>query len=198
MGRMAAKVRQQILRIGKMRTCPANFSKRRVLARKRGFTLVELLVVIVLIGIVTAVILPEMRGTQGDAQLRAATRKILNVCALASSRAVTLNQDQVVRIQGEEYFLESARKKKDGKSKEPERGKFSSKITVSILQIPQEDSKENEAQEPTSDSDNSLKFFSDGTAEAKIIELKDRDGFGLKLRMNPTIARFRVSEISRE
>jgi type II secretion system protein H len=169
-----------------------------VLAFKGGFTLVELLVVIVLIGIVTAVILPEMRGTHGDAQLRAATRKILNLCALASSRAVTLNQDQVVRIQGENYFLESARKNKNGKSKEPERGKFTSKITVSILPIPQDDSNENEAQEPTSDSENSLKFFSDGTAEAKIIELKDRDGFVLKLRMIPTIARFRVSEISRE
>ncbi len=198
MARMAVKVRQQILGIGKMRACTANSFKRHVLALKRGFTLVELLVVIVLIGIVTAVILPEMRGTHGDAQLRAPTRKILNLCALASSRAVTLNQDQVVRIQGEEYFLESARRNKDGNSKEPERGKFSSKITVSILQFPQDDSKEIEAEEPTSDSENSLKFFSDGTAEAKIVELKDRDGFGLKLRMNPTIARFRVSEISRE
>ena len=68
------------------------------LSTARGFTLIELMVVVVLIGILTAMIIPEMKGTYGDALLRSTSRDLVNVFNLAYSRAVTLNQTHRVRL----------------------------------------------------------------------------------------------------
>jgi len=65
---------------------------------RSGFTLIEMMVVLVLIGILSAMILPEMKGTYGDALLRSSARDLVNVFSIASSRAVSLNQLHVVRI----------------------------------------------------------------------------------------------------
>ena len=66
-------------------------------AVKPGFTLVELMVVIVLIGIMAAMIVPEMKGAYEDALLRATSRRLVDVFHLAYSRAVSLNQLHRVR-----------------------------------------------------------------------------------------------------
>src|SRR5206468_1215469 len=83
-----------------------------VFGRKRGsagaFTLVEMMVVLILIGIMTAVILPEMKGTYGDAVLRSTARDFVNVCSIASSRAISLNQLHRLRLDTKngQYFIE--------------------------------------------------------------------------------------------
>src|SRR6266496_3366126 len=79
-------------------------------AGKLGFSLVELMVVIVLIGIMAAMIVPEMKGSYEDALLRATSRRLVDVFHLAYSRAVSLNQLHRVRfdrITGH-YFIERA------------------------------------------------------------------------------------------
>src|SRR5664279_4654959 len=63
-----------------------------------AFTLVELMVVMVLIGIMTAMILPEMKGTYEDALLRSTSRELVSVCSLASSHAVSVNQAHRLRL----------------------------------------------------------------------------------------------------
>ena len=73
--------------------------------RAEGFTLVELMVVIVIIGIMSAMIIPEMTGSYQDALLRATSRRLIDVCGLASSRAITLHQPQ--RVRGREPDLVS-------------------------------------------------------------------------------------------
>jgi hypothetical protein len=40
-------------------------------------------------------------------------------------------------------------------------------------------------------------FFPDGTADSAEILLRDQEGFGLRLRLNPITARFRVAEMKR-
>jgi len=64
----------------------------------RAFTLIELTVVIVLVGILSALILPEMRGTYEDAILRSTSRQLMDAFHLAYSRAVSLNQPHRVRL----------------------------------------------------------------------------------------------------
>ena len=56
------------------------------------------MVVIALIGILTAMILPEMKGTYEDALLRSTSRKLVDVFSLAASRAVSLGKTLRVRI----------------------------------------------------------------------------------------------------
>src|SRR5437868_15392409 len=76
--------------------------------RARAFTLIEIMIVMLLIGILSAMILPEMKGTFGDALLRSSGRELINVFSLAYSRAVSLNQVHVVRLdqQSRKYSVE--------------------------------------------------------------------------------------------
>src|ERR1017187_6573466 len=65
---------------------------------QRAFTLIEMMTVLVLIGIMTAMIIPEMKGTFEDALLRSTSRDLVNVFELSSSRAISLNQLHRVRL----------------------------------------------------------------------------------------------------
>src|SRR5437870_4426858 len=59
---------------------------------EEGFTLIELLVVCLLIAVMAALIVPEMRGSFEDATLRSSGRKLIEVLSLTYSRAVSANQ----------------------------------------------------------------------------------------------------------
>lgn len=64
----------------------------------RAFTLIEITVVVLLVGILSALIIPEMRGTYEDALLRSTSRQLVDACQLAYSRAVSFNQPHRVRL----------------------------------------------------------------------------------------------------
>src|SRR5579863_169023 len=86
-------------------------------AGRLGFTLIELMVVLVLIGLMTAMIIPEMKGSFEDSLLRAGGRELVNACNLAYSRAVSLNVEHRLRIEKRtgRYYLE---KKSPGAGRE--------------------------------------------------------------------------------
>src|SRR3569832_779714 len=63
-----------------------------------GFTLVELMVVIIIIGIISAVMFSEMRGTFEDTLLRGVARKVIDACDLASNRAIATHQAHLLKI----------------------------------------------------------------------------------------------------
>src|SRR5438552_4431015 len=97
------------LRYSRLQVCATGVGNT-VRRYKPGFSLIELMVVIVLIGIMAALIVPEMKGTYEDALLRATSRRLVDVFHLAYSRAVSLNQLHRVRfdrITGR-YFVERA------------------------------------------------------------------------------------------
>lgn len=110
-----------------------------------GFTLVELIVVIVLMGIMAAMMVPEMRGTYAHEVLRGGGRDLVSVCAIASSRAVSFNTTHRVHIDptSRRFRLERRTRTPDrGIAFVPVRdvpgceGRLGERITVSIRPTP--------------------------------------------------------------
>jgi type II secretion system protein H len=180
-----------------------------------AFTLIELMVVMVLIGIMTAMILPQMKGTYEDALLRSTSRELVSVCSLAASHAVSLNQahrllldrktghysiQRLASDRGPEGRLVSAPEVPGGE------GELDSRIAIEIHNSGDE-AAEAAKQEPSpvpggsarvGRRDDGVTFYPDGTADASEIVLRDRDGFRLALRINPVTARVRIIELARE
>jgi type II secretory pathway pseudopilin PulG len=175
------------------------------------------MVVLALIGIMTAVLIPEMRGSYEDALLRSSSREIINVCHLTYSRAVSLNQ--VHRLQLDEhtgkYFVEKRVRETDQggdfvrvQDVSGLEGELDKRITIQIRQPGEEPSPspspDGSAPVPAEqgpqllDDNQGIVFNPDGTADAREIRLRDRDGFRLGLRINPVTARIHIVELPRE
>jgi prepilin-type N-terminal cleavage/methylation domain-containing protein len=181
-------------------------------ARASAFTLMELMVVLVLIGIMSAMIIPEMRGTYEDARLRSASRDLLNVFDLAYSRAISLRQTHRVRLDriNSRYFIEKSRPEGRGKNVfsvvqdipggegeidrriSMEVRKTGEDLSVATDQPPTQNARDGM---PSQDSEDAIAFYPDGTADAREIWLEDREGFRLALRINATTARVQIVEL---
>jgi type II secretion system protein H len=173
-----------------------------------GFTLVELMVVIVIIGIMTAMMIPEMKGTFQDALLRSSSRELINVFDLAYSRAVSLNQLRRVRLDektgrylvekqvtenGQEHFVSAD-------DVPGSKGELDSRITMEFHQSGEISPKAN-PDAPVSGNELggvTIAFYPDGTADAGDITLRDREGFRLRLQINPVTARVHIIEMERQ
>ena len=175
----------------------------------RAFTLVEMLVVVVIISIMSVAIIAEMRGTFQDALLRSTSRELAGAFNLASSRAISINRPYRIRLDqvAHRYFLE--RSMRGGADFFPARdvpggsGTLDSRITIAFRE-PGVNSPDDAGEEPAEDSGNpggvppielaeGVTFYPDGTADARQIELADRDGFRLALRINPTTSRVQIT-----
>jgi type II secretion system protein H len=187
---------------------------------RTGFTLIELMVVMIIIGIMTALMIPEMKGTFQDALLRSTSRELINVFDLAYSRAVSLNQVRRVRLDEKtgRYLVEKQVTENGQENFVPaddvagDKGELDSRIAVEFHppgEISPDDSAETSESapesgngpenEPGSDADGvAVDFYPDGTADGGDITLRDREGFRLKLQINPVTARVHVVEMERE
>ncbi len=174
---------------------------------RAGFTLMEMVVVVVIIGIMTAMIIPEMHGTFEDALLRSTGRELVNVCSLANSRAVSLNQACRVRLDAVSgrYLLERKSRESGRESFVPladvagAQGKLDSRILVEVRSPDENLSGENPAEKGVeNNSAATISFYADGTADAAQIRLRDRSGFQLILQLNPVTARIQVVEPTHE
>ena len=181
----------------------------------RAFTLIELLVVVLLIGITTAMIIPQMRGSYEDAQLRSASRDLVSVFNLASSRAVSLNEQHRVRldpVKGRYRIERKARESEIGAGFIPAReisgGEGAIDTHIHVMMQPHGGDLETEPDRsvaPGSPDDTSapapdptITFYPDGTADKMEILLEDRAGFRRVLRVNPVTAGVQVAEMERK
>jgi prepilin-type N-terminal cleavage/methylation domain-containing protein len=187
----------------------------RKLPNLSAFTLIELMVVMVLIGVMTAMILPEMKGTYEDALLRSTSRELVSVCSLASSHAVSVNQAHRLRLdlktghysierpapdRGSQGRFVAAREVAGGE------GELDTRITIQVYKSGDQAAEGAEqdsalvpgSRAPSEGRDDGITFYPDGTADASEILLRDRDGFRLALRINPVTARVRIIELARE
>ena len=201
-------------------TCPdfSNALKQRSLPRpgrthSGAFTLVELMVVIAIIGIMTAMMIPEMKGTMQDALLRSTSRELINVFDLAYSRAVSLNQlrrvsldEKTGRYLVEKQVLENGQENFVPADDVPgNKGELDSRIKIEF-HPPGELSAAANSEAPSSEpsasenlsSETAISFYPDGTADAGDILLRDREGFRLLLQINPVTARVHLVEMERE
>jgi len=182
--------------------------------KNAGFTLIELMVVMILIGILSAMILPEMRGTYADALLRSSGRDLVNVFKLAYSQAVSFNQEHVVRIEEKTGHYVVERRVRDPqnhagfaplKDISGSSGDIDNRITIKVRRTGDdgvEDVEPGGASGPMAERGsrpgNALSFYPDGTADAAEVVLRDRAGFGLRLRLDPVTARVEILELARE
>lgn len=192
-----------------------------------GFTLIELMVVIALVGIAAVMIIPEMKGSYEDALLRSASRELVDTFQLAYSRAVSLNQTHRVRIEESsgKYAIEaplprSAMPRRQGRASgdglaagEAEAefrpltelpgytGKLDDRIRVRIRPPGEDDDETNGA--PAAETGafadaRSLLFYADGTAAAREVLLQDRHGYAVVLSLNPVTARVKITHLGRK
>ena len=177
----------------------------------------EIMIVVILIAIMTAMILPEMKGSYEDTLLRSNSRELVNAFKLAYSRSVSFNQSHRVRIdsQNGRYAVEKQVIARGGETFVPLRdvpggeGKLDTRITIQIQKgdtqtatepgltpAPVPDSAvlpDGSASVATTD----IVFYPDGTSEGGDVLLQDRQGYRLVLRSTPTTARIRILELAR-
>jgi type II secretion system protein H len=166
-------------------------------AARRGFSLIELMVVLLLIAVLSAMIIPAMHGTYEDALLRSTARRLVDVFNLANSRSVTLNQVFYVRLNTKEgkYLIEPQRRTPAAaKQFAPFEGVFDQRVSVELRR-----SEASEAERAENERDLArIAFYPDGTADGRELLLRDRQGFQLALRINPITARVQIVEPPRE
>jgi len=161
--------------------------------RQAGFTLIELMVVLILIGIFSGLMLSQMRGTYEDALLRSTSRKIISAANLASSKAVTLNQTHSLWLDTASGRLRIQTDREDPPIEEEN---LDSRIRIDLRDTIAEANEE--ADEPRVEQKQKaferIDFFPDGTATGREIALRDRMGVELLLRINPVTGRIRILE----
>ena len=205
---MAARAKTRMSAIGDSIVRP-NLSS---LRPPGAFTLMELMVVMVLISILTAMIIPEMKGAYEDALLRSTGRALVSTFELASSRAVSLNQSHRVQLDEHSGRYLITRKTRVGgredyvplKDVAGGAGQLDDRIAVEIRH-PGEMAAAGAVGEPAAGGvsqapaePGSISFYADGTADAAEITLRDRAGFQLVLQLNPVTARVHLIEPARE
>jgi type II secretory pathway pseudopilin PulG len=173
------------------------------------------MVVIVLIGIMAAVIIPEMTGTYQDALLRSTSRELINIFSAAYSHAVSVNQVLRVRLDQKTGRYQIEKRVRQGGREDnfvpaPDvpggEGELDTRISIEIRktgEAPAEGSgeaapKTTEGSPPAREHVEGITFYPDGTADRGEIILRDRDGFRLGLRINPVTAQVHVVELARE
>jgi type II secretion system protein H len=163
-----------------------------------GFTLVELMIVLALIGIFTGLMVANMRGTYEDALLRSTARKIISTAALANSKAITLGHAYSLLIDSSGGSL---RLLAQGVSEPVQEEKLDARIQIEVRKsVPQTEDDAEEQQGPPLEREappdqlENIHFLPDGTADAREILLRDRMGVELLLQINPITARLRIVE----
>jgi prepilin-type N-terminal cleavage/methylation domain-containing protein len=180
-------------------------------SERKAFTLIELMVVLGLIGILSALIIPEMKGTFEDSLLRSTSRDLVNILSIAASRAVSLNQLHRVRLDTHtgRYIIEKrVRETAQGDEFVPIRisegeGDLDTRISIQIHKMEEPQADSSETREPTRDLGagqlvDSISFYSDGTADRAQLLLRDRQGFRLLLVINPITSRVKILQLERE
>ena len=164
-----------------------------------AFTLMELLVVLLLIGILTGVMVVEMRGSFQDALLRSAAREVMNGLGLASSRAATLNEAHAFTfLRGSNVFSVAPARSVShvGDNQRPlsEIRAIDERVSLEIRDPTEVIDVDEQPKDETKQERDVITFYADGTADRREIVLRDSYNVELVLRINPITGRVRIAE----
>jgi len=177
--------------------------------RGRGFTLVELMVVVLVLAVLTGALIPEMMGTYEDALLRETGRKLADAIGLASSQAVTTGRTHQLRLLSDKglYRIEAlVEGSREGPRFAPAEGlpfaegAIDRRIAVEMRPgaAPEPGEETPEDRSSGEAPPGSIELRPDGTAGGAVIVLRDPEGFGLSLRVLPGTSRVRIGSLPRE
>ena len=75
------------------------------MSRRRGFTLIEMLMAIVIVGAVTLILFPKMTSAMVKVDVRGARTTLANVVAKARAAATTTSRQTAVRVVGNRVMV---------------------------------------------------------------------------------------------
>jgi len=164
------------------------------------------MVVIAVLGILSALIVPQFTGTMEDTRLLSAGRELASVMSLAYSQSVTLHRACRLRIDREKgrYWLESPSQGAGGGFEPVDgvpgaMGNLDPKISIQVKSPGglEEGGGRAGAEAPRSGDIETLSFRPDGTADPREVILRDREGFGLSIEVHPITSRVRLNRLER-
>ncbi len=179
-----------------------------------GFSLTELMVVIIVLSIVTATVTPQFVGSLEDATLRRSARELAATLRLARSHAVTTNAATRFLLDAEgHYWIEGRGRSGALVGARPfERldhvpgthGEITETIATRIERLGAADQRLASRGGSSAESADGrvpramIRFLPDGTTEAIAIVLRDRDGFELRVRLVPATAAVEIDRLGHD
>ena len=177
----------------------------------QGFTLMEMMIVMVIASIMTVLMIPEMKGSYEEALLRSNARKLGAAFKAAYSGAITTHKQHRVRINQEDskLIVEVRTAEIDAPYmplKQFDRRTSQLHPSVSLrFHKPKSDFNGQDlppvpATNLENDEDHAKGIFlfqPDGTCKGSDIELRDRMGFGLLVHLNAITSRVQFNPLER-
>ena len=158
--------------------------------RLSGFTLLELIIVVALIGLLLVVSVPGMRDTLFDDPLKSASRKIIGYVGGVREKAIREQQSYLLYIDIDEnrlWYIQE-REERPGKQEPPEEGVLQLHEDVDLRDIWAK------ATGTTSRGVPELWISRQGYLDQTILHLENDDGDGLSLVISPLLPGIEVQE----
>ena len=172
------------------------------------------MIVVVVVAILSAVLVSEMKGTFEGELLHSTSRSLTGALGVAYRQSVTSNQPHRLRIDATKGRFMIERRDTAGESASgfvpldnvrDANGRLDPRITVAITDTEDLEATESSTETPAEPGDEdaqkdstAILFMPDGTTEKREIHLRDRQGFGLALRLNPITARVKLVQLERK
>ena len=141
--------------------------RRRILPARSGFTLFELILVLFLAGLLTAMVLPSFSATLASARFRGGAMEVRAVLALARTLAASQSRMQAVAISPRTGTFGVAG---EGEHALPEGVSFSAVFPEAA---------------PGAGDRVQIRFYPDGSADEAVIDLASADGGRLRVIVDP-------------
>jgi len=147
-----------------------------IMAGKKAFTLIEILLVVMLLAVISSLAIPKLNPIYSKIELKAATNDLAYLMRYAQSRAVT--RRRVIKLEFnsalDSYHIEEGQRGDDQGNQTQNYGSISGRNgrTYQIpagIQVTLEDNLEGDSEEMLEN--HSIGFYSDGTIEKQRIQL---------------------------